>query len=55
MGFQSRKRGFRSRREKLDTSLRNIRMAIIFGTIALAVLIYKNRWDLWNWLKTYFY
>ncbi|MDP4711017.1 MAG: hypothetical protein NWR67_10535 [Saprospiraceae bacterium] len=55
MGFQSRKRGYKSRRERLNSSLKSIRMILIFGSIALLVLIYKNRWDLWNWLKTYFY
>lgn len=55
MGFQSRKRGYKSRKERLDTSLRNTRLIFVFGFIALAVLIYKNRWDLWGWLKTYFY
>jgi hypothetical protein len=55
MGFQSRKRGYKSRRERLHTSLKNIRLILVFGSIALAVLVYKNRWDLWSWLKTYFY
>lgn len=55
MGYQSRKRNYRSRRERMQMHMRNYRMIFIFALIALAVLLYKNRWSLWNWLQTYFY
>jgi hypothetical protein len=55
MGYQSRKRNYQSRREKLKQHFRNYRMAFIFLMIALIVILYKNRWDIWNWIQTYFY
>lgn len=55
MGYQSRKRKYKSRRERYDKSSRNIKVVFIFGTIGLVVYIFKVRYELWGWLKTYFY
>ncbi len=55
MGYQSRRRNYKSRRERLAEHQRTIRLIFIFGAIALVVLLYKNRWSIWSWLQTYFY
>ena len=52
---QSRKRNYTSRRERYDKSIRNIRIISIFAFLALLVLIFKNRYDIWAWLSTWFY
>ena len=55
MAYQSRKRNYVSRRERLAKHGRNIRIITIFIVLALCVWVYKNRYDLWAWIKTYFY
>lgn len=55
MGYQSRKRTYTSRRERFQRHLRNYRVSLVFACLALIVLIYKTRWELWTWLRTYFY
>ncbi|MCB0637110.1 MAG: hypothetical protein KDC54_10860 [Lewinella sp.] len=55
MGYQSRKRNYRSPREKNAVARRNARVVLLFIAIALVVLVVKNRHDYWAWLKTYLY
>lgn len=55
MGYQSRKRKYVSRRERLQQHFRNYRTIFIFALIAIVVLIYKNRWAIWNYVQTFFY
>ncbi len=55
MGYQSRKRNYKSMRERYDHNARILRLILLFGLIALLVLTYKNRLEWWAWLKTYFY
>ncbi|MCB0545771.1 MAG: hypothetical protein KDD02_19495 [Phaeodactylibacter sp.] len=55
MGYQSRKRGYKSRRERFDYTVRNTRIIFIFLSLGMAVWVFKNRLDWWAWLKTYFY
>ncbi len=54
MGYQSRRRTYTSRRERTRAHLRNIRLIVIFLGIALVVLLYKNRWDIYNYFQTFF-
>ncbi len=55
MAYQSRKRNYRSRRERYQRDMRNIRLIFIFALIAALILVFRNRYALWGWLKTYFY
>jgi hypothetical protein len=55
MGYQSRKIKYKSRRERYQQTTRNIRLITIFGSIALVVWVVKERYEIWAWLKTYFY
>lgn len=55
MGYQSRKRQYKSRRERLERDVRNIRVTVLFVLIALGVLLFKTRYSWWTWLQTYFY
>ncbi|MEN0004925.1 MAG: hypothetical protein AAF798_12300 [Bacteroidota bacterium] len=55
MTYQSRKRNYKSRRERLAEQFRFYRITFIFAMIALAVWVIKERHGLWAWLKTYFY
>lgn len=55
MGYQSRKRNYKSRRERYEHTVRVTRLILIFGAIALVILVYKNRFEWWSWIKTYFY
>ncbi len=54
MAYQSRKRNYKTRRERLDLHQRNIRLILIFAAIAAVVLIYKNRRDIWFYIETSF-
>lgn len=54
MGYKSRK-NYRSRRDKLENSLRNTRIIIIFALIALLIWLFMHRREYWAWLETYFY
>lgn len=54
MSYSGRKR-YESRREKFKRTNRNAKLIFIFGTIALLVLLFKNRWPIYDWFRTYFY
>jgi hypothetical protein len=49
----SRKRNYKSQREKYDKTTRNLRTTIIFILIAAAVWIFKNRYEIWPELNTW--
>jgi len=55
MGYQSRKRGYKSRRERMHQHKRVIRMVTIFLFLAILLWLYKEREEWWWWIKTYFY
>ncbi|TXB61799.1 hypothetical protein [Phaeodactylibacter luteus] len=55
MGYQSRKRNIKSRREKYQETVRNTRLVFLFLGIGLAVYFLMNRHSIWAYLKTYFY
>lgn len=55
MGYQSRKRGYKSRRDKFKETRRILRIFLIFFTIGMAFWFLQNRYEFWGWLKTYFY
>ncbi len=54
MAYQSRKRNYVSRREKMAQHGRNIRLFLIFLVVGLVVLVYKNRHDLWFHIQNWF-
>ena len=54
MGYQTRKRNYKSRREKLLSHFRNIRLIILFALIALIVLLIMNGNNLYYLVKTWF-
>lgn len=55
MGYQSRKRNYKSRRERLERDSRNIRRILLFSAIGLALYLFMTRYEWWGYLKTYFY
>lgn len=54
MAYQSRKRNYKSKRERYQTHARFIRVTILFIIIALIVWIYKNRYEYWPDMNTWF-
>lgn len=48
-------RAYKSRREKLDQSVRNIKLVWFFVLIAVAVTILLNRRYIWDYIRTSFY
>lgn len=55
MGYQSRKRNYRSRRERNEIAGKNARKVLIFLGIAIIVLVIKNRVAIWDWFRLLFY
>ncbi len=55
MGYQSRKRNYRSRRERLQGHQRIGRVVFIFLLIGLALYLFFTRHAWWSYLETYFY
>lgn len=54
MAYQSRKRNYKSQREKYHKTTRNIRTIVLFLLIALVVWVFKNRYEIWPDLNTWF-
>ena len=46
---------YKSRRERLQRDMKNIRLISIFALIALGVLIIMRRHDIWFWLESVWY
>ena len=55
MAYQSRKKGYKSRREKFQIVSRNTKVTLLFAGMALVVYIVMIRHDIWGWLKTFMY
>jgi len=55
MGYQSRKRNYKSRRERYLRDKRNFKVVLLFAFIALLVLLFKTRHEWIFWIKTYVY
>jgi len=55
MAYQSRKRDYRTPREKNAVTWRNTKLIVLFSTLAIIVWVFKNRYEYWAWIKTYFY
>ena len=53
MSYSGRHR-YRSRREKYQRSTKHLKIFFIFATIAVAIILWKNRYDIISWIKTYF-
>ncbi|MEL6636414.1 MAG: hypothetical protein AAFW73_22340 [Bacteroidota bacterium] len=54
MSYTGRHR-HKTRREKLQRSQRNLRVAFIIGIIAIVVLLLKNRVYLYDTMRLWFY
>ena len=55
MGYQSRFRTYRTPREKNAHTRKTVLTLLLFAGIGGLLWVVKNRYDYWNWLKTYFY
>ncbi len=55
MGYQSRKRNYTSRRERLQKHGRNIRVIGLFLLITLVILLFMNRRELYYFWQTLVY
>lgn len=55
MGYQSRKRNYRSRREKNAAAWKNFRTILIFALIAAVIIAFMNRVAIWDWFRMLFY
>ena len=55
MGYQSRKRHYRSRRERYAHHMRLAGVLLVFAMLALALFLFFRRHEWWPYLKTYFY
>lgn len=55
MGYQSRKRKYVSRRERIEKHTRNFRIIALFVVIGSVVLLIRNGTDIYYYLKTFFY
>ncbi|WP_170110465.1 hypothetical protein [Flavilitoribacter nigricans] len=55
MGYQSRKRNYKSRRERNAIAGKRFRTVLIFAGIALFIIILKNRVAIWDWFRLLFY
>lgn len=55
MGYKSRKRNYKSRRERNAIAGRNFRTILTFLLIALLIIIIKNRVAIWDWFRLLFY
>ena len=54
MSYQSRRRNYRTPREKNARTWKHVRIFALFLLLAGAFWIYKERYAYWAWLKTYF-
>lgn len=56
MAYKSRKKNFgKSKSERIRQHWRNVRVTVIFILITIAILVFKNRISIWNYIQTYFY
>lgn len=55
MGYQSRKRNYKSRRERNEATWKNFRTIILFALIAAVIIGFMNRVAIWDWLRYLFY
>ncbi|MBR9919926.1 MAG: hypothetical protein GYB31_03745 [Bacteroidetes bacterium] len=55
MTYQSRRRNYKSRREKLKRSGQVVRLTTIFVVLFLLIFGWFKRVQIYDWLETYFY
>lgn len=55
MGYQSRKRNYKSRRERNAIAWRNFRTILIFALIGAGLMVIMNRVAIWDWFRMLFY
>ena len=54
MAYQSSKRNYTSKRERYNKSVRNVKVTFLFIFLALIVWVYKNRYEFWPEMNTWF-
>ncbi|MCB0706523.1 MAG: hypothetical protein KDC34_14500 [Saprospiraceae bacterium] len=55
MTYQTRRRNYKSRRDKLERSGKVIKLISLFGTLFLLIYGWFNRVRIYDWVETYFY
>ena len=55
MSRVNKRKAYKSRRERSQRDWRNIRLVFLFALIALALLFFINRKEIFRWIGTYFY
>lgn len=55
MAYQSRKRNYRSRRERYERDKRNGKVILVFAFIGVFIYLIMTRHSWWGYLKTYLY
>lgn len=55
MAYQSRRRNYKSRRERLADSIRRVRLVFLFALIALGLYLFFNWRSIYDYLRTYTY
>ncbi len=55
MTYQSRRRNYKTRREKNANARRTTLRILLFLGIMLLLYVFINRVSLWDWVRTYFY
>ena len=55
MIYQSRKRKYTSRKEKLDNGKRFLQRLLFFAFLCAGILLFFRRQIVWDWIKVFFY
>ncbi|MEM0992971.1 MAG: hypothetical protein AAF847_11465 [Bacteroidota bacterium] len=51
----NKRKAYKSRRERAAKHWRNLRLIILFASIAALILFFMNRHAIFRWIGTYFY
>jgi hypothetical protein len=55
MVYQSRRRNYKSRRDKMKRSGQVVRLTSIFAGVFLLIYVWFNRVRIFDWVETFFY
>ncbi|HMQ64541.1 MAG TPA: hypothetical protein PKE06_27910 [Flavilitoribacter sp.] len=55
MRYQNRMRNYKSRREKLNTASRNVKVILIFSLIGACFWVIKEWQGIWDWFRLKFF
>lgn len=50
-----RRKKYKSRREKLNRDMHNLKLMLLFGSAALLIILVKNRKDIYDWFVITFW